>query len=99
MAELVTDGGLENTSNAQVSAVNGLASSLATVVVHDDASQSEPTIQHHEKDTAAFYPIKIYTRRQLLLLHNSPLVQVPPNMPALKDWFGYDTAQRVLIPV
>jgi hypothetical protein len=98
MAELVTDDVPANTSNAQVSVVDGLTSSLATVTVHDDASQPEPTIEHHEKDSVAFCPIKIYTRRQLLLLHNSPLVQVPPNMPALKDWFGYDTTQ-VLIPV
>lgn len=32
---------------------------------------------------------KTYTRPQLLALHNSPLVQMPPNMPDLKDWFGY----------
>jgi len=31
----------------------------------------------------------IYTRPQLISLQNSPLVQPPPNMPQLKDWFGY----------
>lgn len=32
--------------------------------------------------------IRIYTRPQLLALHSSPLVKLPPNMPELKHWFG-----------
>lgn len=90
MAGLAVDNIPETTTSAQVSAVEDLARSVATVTVHDNASQPS-ILQQHENDTAALCPIRIYTRRQLLLLHNSSLVQLPPNMPVLKDWFGYDT--------
>ncbi|SRR6266550_287271 len=43
---------------------------------------------HHEKPSAPL-PIIVYTRSQLLSLHNSPLVKPPSDMPELKDWFGY----------
>lgn len=98
MAGLVTDNTPETTPTVQVSTVDGLASSFATVTIRDDASQTGLTLQHNEKDTATLCPIRIYTRRQLLLLHNSSMVRVPPNMPVLKDWFGYGTA-RVLVPI
>lgn len=98
MAGLVTDNIPETSSTPQPLIVDGLASSFATVTVRDDDSQTGPTLQHSEKDAAAVCPIRIYTRRQLLLLHNSSMVRVPPNMPVLKDWFGYDAA-GILIPI
>ncbi|KAF8225027.1 hypothetical protein L208DRAFT_1409088 [Tricholoma matsutake] len=94
MAGLAVDNIPETTTSAQVSAVEDLARSVATVTVHDNASQPS-ILQQHENDTAALCPIRIYTRRQLLLLHNSSLVQLPPNMPVLKDWFGSDNEQNL----
>lgn len=32
--------------------------------------------------------VKVYSHRQLIFLHGSPLVKAPSDMPALKDWFG-----------
>jgi hypothetical protein len=90
MAEPVIDNIPKTTSATQVSAVNNMARSFATVTVQDETRPPEPTLQRDEKDATAFCPIRIYTRRQLLLLHNSSLVIVPPNMPVLKDWFGYN---------
>jgi hypothetical protein len=90
MAEPVIHDIPKTISAANVSAVDDLASSFATVAVQDEARSPKPILQHDEKDTAASWLIRIYTRRQLLLLHNSPLVTVPPNMPVLKDWFGYN---------
>jgi len=97
MAGPLIDNTPKTTSATQVPAVDGLSSSFATVTVYDEAGP-EPALQNHEKDNTTFCSIRIYTRRQLLLLHNSSLVQLPPNMPVLKDWFGYDAA-LVLIPI
>ncbi|KAF9061557.1 hypothetical protein BDP27DRAFT_328753 [Rhodocollybia butyracea] len=33
--------------------------------------------------------LRIYSRPQLLALSKSPLVCVPPDMPELKEWFGF----------
>ena len=34
------------------------------------------------------YPVKIYSRNSLLSLYDSPLVQPPPGLRDLKDWYG-----------
>jgi hypothetical protein len=34
-------------------------------------------------------PLIVYTRLQLVRLHESPLVQPPPSMPPLREWYGY----------
>lgn len=53
---------------------------------------NEPTNppQSHPKSQ-----IRIYTRPQLLALHSSPLVKLPPNMPELKHWFGSENEQML----
>lgn len=52
------------------------------------AMHSDAHNDHHEKPSVPV-PIIVYTRSQLLSLHNSPLVKPPSDMPELKDWFGY----------
>ncbi|KIL70666.1 hypothetical protein M378DRAFT_6610 [Amanita muscaria Koide BX008] len=66
-------------------------------------SLSKTNLQAHaeeyrqrEKSTASIPPVIVYTRSQLLSLHNSPLVRPPLNMPELKDWFGSDLDQPAL---
>jgi len=83
MAGLGSDNIPETTSPLPV---DGLANSLAKATIQDEANLTQAT----KKDKVPAKPMKIYTRRQLLLLHNSSLVQLPPNMPGLKDWFGYE---------
>ena len=46
------------------------------------------TEQNAQKQPSLPRPILIYTRDQLLFLSNSPLVDAPPDMPELKNWFG-----------
>jgi hypothetical protein len=42
-------------------------------------------------------PTYVYTRPQLVYLQKSPLVVTPPEMPALKDWFGCVHRARGLV--
>lgn len=77
-------------SNPHIMAANALADSLAKTAIQDEASQQESG--GCEKTTPSPRPMRIYTRSQILFLHNSPLVRPPPNMPDLKDWFGYDAS-------
>lgn len=44
--------------------------------------------QHTENSLHKPRPMRKYTRSQLIELSKSPLVQLPPNMPELKVWFG-----------
>ena len=44
--------------------------------------------QNTQRQPSLPRPILIYTRDQLLFLSNSPLVDAPPDMPDLKNWFG-----------
>lgn len=53
----------------------------------DHSSQGEPdaTSDSGKSDQHSF---RAYTRRELLEISLSPLVEPPPNMPELKSWFG-----------
>ncbi|KIJ45164.1 hypothetical protein M422DRAFT_67309 [Sphaerobolus stellatus SS14] len=50
---------------------------------NDDGSITSP-----KKSSYHAKPILVYSRRHILKLSESPLVQRPQGMPALKDWFG-----------
>ncbi|KAL1748888.1 hypothetical protein HDZ31DRAFT_71234 [Schizophyllum fasciatum] len=63
-----------------------LADAAAGLAIHDDQPVPAPAQSSQQAD--ANTPLRIYTRKQLLHLHASPLVQPPPGMPELKDWFG-----------
>ncbi|KAF5377658.1 hypothetical protein D9615_005256 [Tricholomella constricta] len=89
MAALVSDTTQATATSAPASVVEGLGSSLANVAVQDEASQTEPAA-NAEKTPTLSQPMRIYTRPQILFLSSSPMVQLPPGMPELKDWFGYD---------
>ena len=58
-------------------------------------SQSSPDASEDvNKEPAQVYSqpspsLRIYSRPQILALSKSPLVCVPPNMPELRDWFGF----------
>lgn len=42
--------------------------------------------------------LRIYTRPQILRLHSSSLVEPPPGMPELREWFGcVQHSQSVLL--
>ncbi|KAF8078451.1 hypothetical protein FPV67DRAFT_1663190 [Lyophyllum atratum] len=92
MASPGTDSTTDTATGTHVSEVEGLATSLASGAVHDEASQTEPTADA-EKRTTSFQTMRIYTRPQILFLSNSPLVHLPPGMPELKDWFGSENEQ------
>lgn len=77
----------DTTTSTHTSSEEELASSVSRIAVQDEASQTEPP--NPEKKTTLSQQMRIYTRPQLLFLHNSPLVNPPPDMPELKDWFGY----------
>lgn len=63
----------------------------------DSLSEQNPThspaqsSQLVEEDDGFSPPrsLRIYPRPQLLALSKSPLICVPPNMPELKEWFGF----------
>ena len=63
-----------------------LADAVAGLAIQDD--QRSPEQAQGTQQPEAQRPLRIYTRKQLLYLHASPLVQLPPGMPELKDWFG-----------
>ncbi|KAF8641044.1 hypothetical protein AX17_000688 [Amanita inopinata Kibby_2008] len=75
--------------------LDSLSHSLAKTNLLDAATAPMQPDQH-EKTALSLPSILIYTRSQLLSLHNSPLVQPPHNMPDLKDWFGTEVEQTVL---
>jgi hypothetical protein len=59
----------------------------------DSNSESENGAAASAPDDApakppATRPAYVYTRRQLIYLYKSPLVIDPPDMPAMKYWFG-----------
>ncbi|KAI0824257.1 hypothetical protein BC628DRAFT_455332 [Trametes gibbosa] len=64
--------------------VNALAEAVATASLQDqvavDAQQKSPDSPPR--------PLRIYARHDILYLSKSPLVELPKDMPALKDWFG-----------
>lgn len=67
--------------------VENLASAVANVGLQDTTPPALPLDKTHDDPQR---PMIVYTRAQLLYLHNSPLVKPPEGMPAFKDWFGYD---------
>ncbi|KAF9458197.1 hypothetical protein BDZ94DRAFT_1271270 [Collybia nuda] len=83
MAAFDTEAIPENPSSVQSPPVDSLSSSLAKNTIQDVGSQAKS-----EKSRTVLPPIRIYTRPQILFLYNSPLIQLPPDMPELKDWFG-----------
>ncbi|KXN89870.1 hypothetical protein AN958_04874 [Leucoagaricus sp. SymC.cos] len=75
---------LDQTEEEQA-AIKALVDSYAKSNLHDaqeDPSKADP------KDPSKPRPMRKYTREQLLRLYRSPLVQLPPHMPELKQWFG-----------
>lgn len=76
---------LDQTEEEQA-AIKALVDSFAKSNLHDAQHGASKT---SEKPSSAPRPMRIYTREQLLHLSNSPLVQLPPNMPELKQWFGF----------
>lgn len=60
----------------------------ATSVVAQDEPSCEASEGITEKVMPPPRPLMIYTRPQILLLHRSPLVKPPLDMPSLRDWFG-----------
>lgn len=65
--------------------VDTLADGMAKATLENATSADKSSIQ---ETSASPCPLRVYTRRQLLALYKSPLVQPPDSMPALKDWFG-----------
>ncbi|KAG6842521.1 hypothetical protein C0991_000047 [Blastosporella zonata] len=74
--------------------VEELTTSLEDLNVHDEASGAD-SVTIPEKNASSCLPMRIYTRPQLLFLSNSSLVQLPPGMPELKDWFGSENEQNL----
>ncbi|KAG6911836.1 hypothetical protein DXG01_000083 [Tephrocybe rancida] len=74
---------LETETSTGSQTVEELATSLEGVAI--EVIQADPST---EKNATPSHPMRIYTRPQILFLSNSPLVQLPPGMPDLKDWFG-----------
>ncbi|TRM65781.1 hypothetical protein BD626DRAFT_566441 [Schizophyllum amplum] len=72
---------------------DSLADAVASLAINQDktALEQDQGTQHAD----SYRPLRIYTRKQLLHLHASPLVQVPTNMPELKDWFGTENEQSL----
>jgi hypothetical protein len=75
---------LEQTEEEQA-AIKALVDSFAKSNLHD--------AKHHPSKTPGNppgpRPMRLYSRGQLLRLYKSPLVQLPPNMPELRQWFGF----------
>lgn len=69
--------------------VDKLADALSSTTI--EGSSPQPESPAH----ASPRPLRIYTRAQLLSLHNSPLVKPPPDMPELKQWFGTENEQNL----
>ncbi|KAF9452608.1 hypothetical protein P691DRAFT_660489 [Macrolepiota fuliginosa MF-IS2] len=74
---------LDQTEEEQA-AIKALVDSFAKSNLHD--AQHKPSTANEKPSEPR--PMRTYTREQLLHLYNSPLVQLPPNMPELKQWFG-----------
>lgn len=70
-------------SNQNPSAVDDLAQSLDNTVLRGDAEDTQAVANVDPR------PRIIYTRKQLVLLSQSPLVKVPDGMPEFRAWFGF----------
>jgi hypothetical protein len=60
----------------------------ASNIVQEEAHNSELEQQCEKIGEAISRPLTIYTRAQILFLHESPLVKPPSGMPPLREWFG-----------
>ncbi|KAH6917222.1 hypothetical protein BKA70DRAFT_1251668 [Coprinopsis sp. MPI-PUGE-AT-0042] len=81
-----------NPSTPDSTDVSALADALSSSAL-DTSSQASS--QADSAPQASPRPLRIYTRAQLLSLHDSPLVKPPPNMPELKHWFGTENEQNL----
>ncbi|KAF8807565.1 hypothetical protein BYT27DRAFT_7233070 [Phlegmacium glaucopus] len=61
----------------------------------DTTPQPEVNTEQNAQKLSLPRPILIYTRHQLVSLSKSPLVQAPPDMPDLKNWFGAEIENQV----
>ncbi|KAJ3567363.1 hypothetical protein NP233_g6418 [Leucocoprinus birnbaumii] len=75
---------LDQTEEEQA-AIKALVDQYAKSNLHD---AQESLAKAGQKDPSEPRPMRVYTREQLLHLYRSPLVQLPPHMPELKQWFG-----------
>jgi hypothetical protein len=89
MATEIDNAKPEKTFSNQSIVTADLETSVANLSLQDETSQTEPgDAPDRQKPAIPPQRLIIYTRSQLLLLHNSPLVKAPPDMPSLKEWFG-----------
>jgi hypothetical protein len=87
----------EITFSTQNTATADLGISVANLSLRDETGQTEPgDTSDMQKLSTPPRRLMIYTRPQILLIHQSPLVKPPSDMPALKDWFGYVFIQSSL---
>lgn len=82
---------------ASESPVNGVKASPKNIAI-DNMTDTLSKVQMDDENDDPFTSkspnhtprkLVIYPRPHLLMLHKSPLVKPPEDMPALKDWFGY----------
>jgi hypothetical protein len=66
-------------------AIKALVNSYAKSNLQDAQDDLAKATEKHSSEP---HSMRVYTREQLLYLCRSPLVQLPPNMPELKQWFG-----------
>ncbi|KAG6813072.1 hypothetical protein H0H92_014131 [Tricholoma furcatifolium] len=72
--------------------VQEMTASLESPKIPDeDRPQPSPLPEKTTPDHA----MRIYTRPQILFLSKSPLIQLPPGMPELKEWFGSENEQNL----
>ena len=71
-----------------------LAESLQKSGLQGDSEDTQAVAQAEPPD---FRPRIVYTRKQLVLLSQSPLVKPPDGMPEFKAWFGLVFALLALL--
>ncbi|KAF8898562.1 hypothetical protein BD779DRAFT_1484574 [Infundibulicybe gibba] len=84
---------LPETTKSQPIDVDSLVDATAKASLQDETNEAQ--LGDVEKILPSPPPIRVYTRTQLLALHNSPLVKPPVGMPDLKDWFGAENEQSI----
>ncbi|TFK30603.1 hypothetical protein FA15DRAFT_662601 [Coprinopsis marcescibilis] len=77
--------------------VDGLAASLAAATIENPSPSPNDSnlVKSPQAWNASSTTSRIYTRAQLLSLHDSPLVKPPADMPDLKTWFGVENEQSL----
>ncbi|KAH7915376.1 hypothetical protein BJ138DRAFT_1141973 [Hygrophoropsis aurantiaca] len=71
--------------------VDNITDTFSKVLIQPDHPEDSTGNIHNHRNDHKNRPLVIYSRPQLLYLHKSPLVKLPPGMPALKDWFGAES--------